>query len=289
MPDLDVVQQWFQSVIAHPGGADAGVESDAAQQLLPMRRDELEKVVRRSANLTAQQRIAIYANAYYARLLECLGECFPVLKRTVGDEVFNEFAFGYLQRYPSRSYTLNRLGDHFAQHLNETRPDDPGATWPDLLIDLANLEWAITQVFDGPGTENEKLLTARQLQAITPDDWPRARLTLTPCVRLLRFAYPVNAYYTAVRAANDGEDVPPPEAQHQWVVLTRRDYVVRRHELSRPAFELLEALASGATIQDAIERCAAASDMADDQLARSLRQWFAQWTADGFFLAVALA
>ena len=79
-------------------------------------------------------------STYQARLLECV-------------------ASGYLQRYPSRSYTLNRLGGDFANYLDETRPDRrddgevPDVAWPNLLIDLARLEWASGEVFDGPGSK----------------------------------------------------------------------------------------------------------------------------------------
>jgi hypothetical protein len=54
-------------------------------------------------------RLAIYGTAYYARLLECLLEEFPVLVHALGEELFDAFAVGYLQKYPSRSYTLNDL------------------------------------------------------------------------------------------------------------------------------------------------------------------------------------
>ena len=116
--DLDVVQRWFQSVITHPGGVQGGVESKAAQGIIPLRRSELEHVVLRSKNLTAEERVSVCANAYYARLLDCLAESFPVLNRAVGEEAFADFAFGYLQRYPSQSYTLNVLGeDSFGDHV----------------------------------------------------------------------------------------------------------------------------------------------------------------------------
>lgn len=289
MAEFDLVEQWFHAVITHPNGAGAGAVSDDACRLIPMQRDELEKVICRSRNLSAEDRISIYANAFYARLLECLGECFPVLKRTVGDDVFNEFAFGYLQSYPSRSYTLNRLGEHFAQYLRETRPDDDEATWPDLLIDLVELEWAISEVFDGRGVENQKVLDSQDLQSIGPEDWLQTKLILAPCVRLLSFSYPINTYYTDVRRAAEDEQVPIPQVQPQWIALSRCNYVVHRYELSQPQFELLAALANDQTIQMAIERAAASTDMSDDQLALSLQRWFTQWTSDGFFTAVKLA
>ena len=289
--DLDVVQRWFQAVVSHPSGVAEGVDSNQAQELIRLKRDELEKVVRSTRNFGASERLSVYANAYYARLLECLGESFPVLKYALGEETFNEFAFGYLQAHPSRSYTLNRLGDDFARYLDETRPrrsetEPLGPDWPDFLIDLARLEWTIGQVFDGPGLEREDLLDSESFQVIAPEQWPQARLKLAVCMRLLQFSYPINDYYTEARRAKEGEEIPLPEPRRQFVAISRRQYVVRRYELSEPQYRLLESLQAGETIGQAIECAAEILDADDEELAVSLRSWFHNWAAEGFFQAL---
>src|SRR5579864_7471641 len=124
------LQRWFQAVITHADGVDSGAGSQEAQRLIRLGPGQLERVITRSRALTAAERLAIYANAYLTRLLECLGEVFPMLKRTLGDEAFDDFAFGYLQDYPSRSYTLNELGRHFPRFLEETRPGPTQAKGP---------------------------------------------------------------------------------------------------------------------------------------------------------------
>ena len=171
MPDLGFsdLQRWFQAVVTHPDGVGSGAESEEALAIAPLSRNELESIVTKSGKLSAHERLSIYAQAYHARLIECLGESFPILKQTLGEDVFNGFAFGYLQEYPSHSYTLARLADQFAQYLNETRPDREDSAregdtdapgWPDFLIDLVNLEWTISDVFDGPGIEGVTTLNA---------------------------------------------------------------------------------------------------------------------------------
>jgi putative DNA-binding protein len=283
---LDVVQRWFQAVVTHPEGIEGGAASEEAQRLIHLKRGELEAVIRRSRNLTAAERLSIYANAYYARLLECLASYFPVLQRALGEEVFESFAFEYLQRYPSQSYTLDRLGESFARFLEETRPDPGELGWPDFLIDLAILEWNITRVFDGPGVEFQPLLTPEALQLFPPERFGEARLVPVPCLRLLQFRYPVNAYFTAARQAGEGEEVPIPEPAPERVALTRRDFVVRRFPLTAPQHALLEKVLAGATVGEAIAAAAGASDLDDDALAIELRSWFRLWAAEGFFLSV---
>jgi hypothetical protein len=298
---LSAVQRWMQAVISHPDGVEIGLASPDARQHLPVVHDHIEEVIAPSLAQTSVERLAIYANAYYARLLECLGEEFPVLKQMLGDETFDAFAFAYLQSYPSRSYTLNKLGENFARFLHETRgeayadddadsetpaapPPDDLIGWPDFLVDLATLEWTFTQVFDGPGMENEPPLSAEQIQAIAPERWPNCRLEMAPCFRLMALRFPVNAYYAAMRR---GEKPDLPELAPSWLAVTRREYVVRRHDLTEQQFMLLSALAAGESVGAAI--VAAAGVVASDRLdrfANQLSAWFTDWTAAGFFRAV---
>jgi len=280
--NLSTIQRWFQSVISHPDGVEAGIDTTEAQKLIGLNRTELEKIIRRSKNLTAEDRLGIYANAYYARLMECLRESFPVLAKTLGREVFDGFAFEYLQNYPSKSYTLNRLGDSFAHFLEETRPTEDG-DWADFLIDLARLEWSIEQVFDGPGVEGQQLLSASDLQGIDASRFGQSRLRPVVCLRLLKLKYPVNDYYTAARRMQDGETAPPPpEPAEQFLALTRRDFVVRRIVLSASQHTLLAALQSGLTVEQAIGALVESGGDVEN-LGASLHEWFAQWTALGLF------
>lgn len=289
-PDLSIVQQWFQSVVTHPEGIASGMGSQQALDLVPMSRDDLEHMVTRSEKVSAQDRLAIYANAYYARLIECLGESYPVMKRTLGEEAFNGFCFDYLQHYPSTSYTLGRMGEHFAQYLNETRPDakEPSIGWPDLLIDLAHLEWSILQIFDGPGIEGVPTLQAEDLKNIQPEQWTSVRLNTVPCLDLLALHFPLNEFYTLSRQKPGEEQVPMPSPLNSYMAITRRDYIVRRHELTQVQYTMLVALQEGKSLGEALEAAATHSDLDDESLSNELQQWFHQWINHQFFESITL-
>jgi hypothetical protein len=290
MRELDRIQRWMQTVIMHPDGVADGIASPAAREHLDVGPGEVDQVVSRSRALSAMDRLAIYGSAYHARLLECLREEFPVLAHALGKELFDAFAVGYLQKYPSRSYTLNELGRQFPQYLAETRPtsdenESLPADWPDFLIDLATLELTFSEVFDGPGTEDEPLLDEQQLLAVPPERWPHARLVPVPCLRLLCLRFPVHHYYSAVRRH---EDPRPPRPAETCLAVTRRDYVVRHCELEQPEYELLRVLVGGHCVGKAIGLVAERADGDSDKLAAKLRGWFARWAAEGFFRAVEL-
>ena len=283
-PDLEQIQCWMQAAITHPGGVGAGVDSAEAQRHIGVGPDGVESVFTRSAKLTALERLAVYGSAYFARLLDCLREEFPVLKHALSEEVFDAFAVGYLQQYPSRSYTLFELGKDFPRFLRETRPaleaDDSPTDWADFLIDLATLERTFNEVFDGPGVEGQPLLDPDQLAAIPAERLPEARLVPVSCFRLVSLRYPVHSYFTAVRK---GEDPVPPEPAVTHLAVTRRGYVVRHYELSKPAYDLLSALAAGQPLGRAIGWVVESAGSDAGRLESNLRTWFHDWAAEGFF------
>jgi hypothetical protein len=290
---LAQIQRWLQAVITHPDGVEAGMTSDAARSEIDVSPDRVEEVVDRSERRTSFERLEVYANAYYARLLECLRDEYPALLYAAGEEVFDGLAFGYLQAYPSQSYTLGELSRQFAQYLEETRPTDEdevdaGPSWPEFLIDLVRLERCYSDVFDGPGAERMSLLDAAALKDLSPEAWMQARLVTVPCLRLLSLRFPVHEYATAVREKQD-PDLPEPTPT--WLAVSRINYVVRRWTLSPVQFELLAALIEGQTVGAAIERAATlavASGESVERLAENLRDWFAEWSSAGFFQAIDL-
>lgn len=285
MATLGTTQKWMQAVLMHSNGVEGGVESPEARAQIAVGLDELEQVVTRSQMLSAADRLAVYANAYHARLLECLREEFTALVHALGAELFDEFAFGYLQAYPSRSYTLHHLGVNFPRYLAETCPADEDPEWAAILIDLAILERVYNEVFDGPGVEGRQLLSADRLLAIPPELWPDARLIRADGFRLIELQSPVHEYISAIRRT---EDPAPPAPAETLLAVHRRDYVVRRHLLTRPQYVLLGAIIAGETVGEAIGKAAEFAGSDTGEFAASLRDWFCDWAVEGFFQDVVL-
>src|ERR1700727_1403841 len=107
LPQLAQIQRWLQAVITHPGGVEEGLDSEEARANVDLPAERVEQIVDPSKRRTSVERLEVYANAYYARLVECLRDEYPALLHAAGEEVFDGLAFGYLQSYPSQSYTLS--------------------------------------------------------------------------------------------------------------------------------------------------------------------------------------
>jgi putative DNA-binding protein len=287
--NLGRIERWMQTVIMHPAGVQKGIASEDARRQLDLTADEIEKVVTRSNALTAAERLAIYSRAYHARLLECLRAEFPVLLHALGGELFDRFAFDYLEQHPSETYTLARLGEKFPRYLAETRPDrdapqDSRESWPDFIIDLATLEREFSEVFDGPGVEGQFLVIESELmEALRSAPWPEVRLVTVPCLRLLTFRYPVNEYFAAVRKK---ENPDLAERADTFLAITRRNYNVFLYDLSQQQYELLGALIAGESVAQATSLAAKATRSDLCALATNVQEWLHDWTSLSFFSAV---
>ncbi len=282
--DLPVLQKWMQSVITNVEGVVGGIHASDAQQHIPLDLSQIESVVTPSQRRSSVQRLEVYAHAYYARLIECLKSIYPLFAKTVGDELFEQFTVAYLQRYPSQSYTLNRLGDRFPDFLEETSPtqgtDELG--FEDFLVGLAVAERSIDAIFDGPGVEQQEILSPAQLEGVTPDAFAQVTFQMVPCLRLHAFPFPISDFITAVK--KDAQATIPGAAP-SWLALTRRDYIVRRVPLSRWEYHLLVRLAEGQNITQAIEG-AVVEVSPEENIPELLAAAFQKFTSEQFFLAM---
>ena len=279
---LGRLQHWMLAVVTHPDGLRAGLASRDARRALDLSAETLEQVVAPSATLTGAERLAVYGRSYHARLLECFRAVFPCLRHALGAPLFDDFALDYLSRHPPRSYTLDRLADYFPQHLADTRPDadaPPGEreSWPDFVVELAALELQFMKVYDGPGLEGRPAPDADELAALSDRQLLGARPAPAPCLRLFTLTHPAHLYLLAARR---GESPAPPPPAPCFVAMTRRDYRVRLHELTRAEHSLLELLDGRRTVGQALELSARRAEAPPPAAVRILLRG---WTAGAFF------
>ncbi|MEZ6068530.1 MAG: DNA-binding domain-containing protein [Planctomycetaceae bacterium] len=201
----------MQRVITHPAGVTAGLEAsgDAAADAIRVGPDSIESVIDRSLACTSVERLAVYSNAYRARLIECLSGEFATLATIVGSETFDQLASEYLQARPSTSYTLGELGREFPGYLARTRPpragDDESPDWADLVIDVATLDRCYAEVFDGPGEEGASPLAADAISEVPVERVGKLIVRPTASLRLLRFKFPVHELGAAGARGDSGQ------------------------------------------------------------------------------------
>jgi hypothetical protein len=287
MRDFNVRELLLHTAKTHSSDVKAGTEGKEVLGSIDVTNDEIDQVVTRSRELAASDRLGTHGHVYIARLQECLRAEFPILSHALGENLFRLFTFDYLKQYPSRSYTIKRLAENFNLYLTEslTNNDAPGDStegWRDFILDLAAMERAFNDVFDGPGVEGHQVLDANQ-SIQTTNRFMETRFLSVVCLKLLAFRYPVSRYFTAVR---NNEAPTFPKAAETFLVMTRRDYIVRIHELTQVQYEVLSALVAGQTLSQVVNSIAKATDPNFRTLTSTLFAWINDWAEKGFFAGI---
>lgn len=281
--DLKMFEAWMFRVVSDPHGVEGGLTS--AKDLLGVDQSNLDQLVNPSKERTATQRLGVYADMYFWRLVDILADEHLALVHALGGRHdFHHLAVDFLHAHPSRHYRLSPLGDPLPEWILHEAPvgDYVADEHRAFLSELAQLERYKEAVFD---EKQSARLSPAELAAIPPEAWGEARLHVVPALRLLRTRYPVNAYFQAF--INDEEPEIPAEDE-SFCVIWRQEYEVWRLNLGKYAFLVLKALSEGRTLGDALESAVVDHDADPDWLLSQVGGWFTQWTADGFFRAAEL-
>jgi len=136
--------------------------------------DQIAAQLRSPSKRQAVQRLDIYRNGYFIRLEEALAHDFPISSLVVGQKAFGRVAGEYVLAHPSQYPSLRNLGHGFADWLRIRAGT--------AIADLADIEWAVMQVFDGPDCIPAK---TNRMEAFTPNAWAKLNITLVPTLTLL--------------------------------------------------------------------------------------------------------
>ena len=269
------MQRWMQSVVVHPGPIGEALASPLASAEWPARR--IRDVILPSRTLDPAERVEVYHGMYLLRMQEALAADYPATKALLGEAGFSDLVRDYVQVYPSRSHSLNRLGDHVADFLK----NDRSRRNRDYLAELARLELATSEVFDAPET---KPASPARVAAVRPEEWERVVLRPIAALRLVSLQYNVDDLAQAVK---DERRLPRPKKKPAQLAVYRHDYSVYRLPIEPAGFELLRDLLAGATLGAAIQ---AALLRARGRQARpreaQLFSWFRDWMSSGLFASL---
>jgi len=252
-------------------------------------RAEAASFLKPNDRLTSLERLEIYSRSYWYRLLDSLRDDFPGLVAVVGSKGFERLSRAYLRECPSQSFTLRDLGSRLESWLAE-HPEYAGRNHR-LALDMARLEWAHIQAFDGvarevPGPEDLGALTAA------------ARFGVQPYISLLELQYPVDELRILVNADPEGSTTASNftlqrskgklrqahrlPAEQVFLAVHRLELSVYYRRLTEEEFRLLGALAAGRTVGRAIRDAFAKSSVDAAEIPGLLQEWFARWAQFGW-------
>lgn len=268
MKPLAEIEHWFQSEIVRPHeGRSKSVEE---------RQQSAASFVKPSSRLSSAERVEIYADMYFARLADVLGEEYPVVRALAGHDEFNRLIRAYLRECPSRHWSLAGLGRKLPEFLAGKFRLPKKA----LLHDVARLECLMAIVFDAP---HSPVLVSSDVARVPPDDFTSARLVTIPALELSSFDHAANAI---VRAVRHDERPPNLAKQRTFTVVWRKEWTVWRMDLTEAMFHVLLALKSGRTIGQAITEGGAHHHGDAASLQAEVSRSFGEWISEGLFARV---
>jgi hypothetical protein len=258
LPLRDLQTRFLRSLAAAPGPS-------APQDFDPA----LVALVEGGGALGPAGRLDVYAQMYWARLVDVLHDDFPRVAAILGADRFTALACAYLTRHPSTHPSVRWLGSDFADFLVGHGPVE-GLPF---LADLARLEWTRLAVFDAADLAP---LRVEKLRAVPPSAWPRLTFHPVPALRVVHLGWPAHELWAA--------DDPPAAATAvrpaQTVLRVWRDgcdvYQTRVDTVEHVALKQLLAGAPFAAICDRLEAILPPAGAAREAAALLLR-----WVEDG--------
>ncbi len=271
--EILTIQQWFASIITRP--------IDNESRMMPISpsgrpmTEEAEEFIAPSSKLSSDQRIQIYNQQYWWRLLTILQHNFPTLARLFGYSDFNRsFGFPFLSSHPSRDWSIGKLGEGLPQWIAEhyNAKDKP------LVHTAAELDWAFQELFlvvpPTPLQASLELLTKK--------------LTLQKHIRL--FACPFDIFtFRQELLKKDVDywleaDFPPLLKQrHYHFVLWRNQHnQLQFKEIEEGQWTLLHLISDGLTIEEASEFLEKKGGKPYEEALSSFQDWIQDWVREKF-------
>ncbi|QJI31885.1 DUF2063 domain-containing protein [Pseudomonas sp. ADAK18] len=215
--------------------------------------------------------LAIYHNAYRARLQDVLRDDFSAVWYWLGDDEFAQLSAAYIRRYPSRHYSLRWFGERFPEFILEHLIAEQSAP----LAELARLEWAFTLAFDAPQGEP---LMLQDMAQLPPEAWPGLQVQLAPSVQQMLCHFNSVAIW---RSSKNEADFPGSEALSEaQVCLIWRHQNVCQYRTLEPAeaWALMGMVTTGWSFS---ELCAELAVTYQEGAPLQAVTWLKQWVQDG--------
>lgn len=276
---LKKTQKWFASIITRPIDLESRM-NPLSPSGNPMELEAAEFITP-SPTLRPAQRIELYNQQYWWRLLSVMHENFPFVTRLFGYQDFNRLiGFPYLTKYPSRHWSLNRLGEDLIKWLEEEYQESD----KELILTAASIDWAYCNSF-----------SAEEMPAVTPDKLPvpgdinsllTARLYLQPHIYLFN----LKGNYFDVRHTmimetvehwleNDFPALDTDQKNYYFVVFRNLNTDLVWNQISEAEYKLLSRFHKGATIEECCDWLEKQKKASLKNACEHIQQWFKEWVA----------
>ena len=219
-------------------------------------------------NISANTRLVIYANAYYARLRSTIETDHDTLAHYLGDDMFEDMVRAYINSKPSKFTSLRHFCDELPEFLTKNSPFSEYIQ----LAEIARFERRLLNSFDAADIERASFA---DLEALPAQQWPMCQLRFHPSVQLFTCESNAVEIWQAVKA----EDVPPePDINHlrHWLLWRGETRLTEFISITPYQYILIDGFIRGANFA---QQCEAMLEFFDESQApvevlQALQAWF---------------
>lgn len=267
-------QEWFGSIIGRPidvenrinpfSPSGRSMDIEAAEHIAP------------SPTLQSIERIQIYNQQYWWRLLNTLHESFPFTVRLFGYFNFNQMiGFPYLMKYRPVHWSLAFLGDRIVQWCVEEY------IWngKQMVKDALEIDWAFTASFVCKSLEP---LTSEQLTEQGEAIFSKT-LYIQPSIFLFEHGYNLFQYRLKLLEhdcdywISNGLPIMDRSKRYFHVLYRNKNNDIAWKEISYGEFFILSQFQKGASIDHVCELLEEQEPACYEAAAENLQHWFHEW------------
>jgi Putative DNA-binding domain len=266
-PGLGELQHLLHRLIIATSGVEDGLAAE--KNLSPA---GIAAFVRSDARLSAIDRVEIYANMYFYRLLDAIKEDFPATLRVVGDANFHNLVTGYLAEYPPGDPSITEASRYLAEFAWSSSALEK---WP-FVADLIRLERAILEVFLG---RDARPLSVEAMKGIPAAQWPSVRIAVHPALQVINTEWRVDEFLCAVKSE---QPLREPKRERRAILIWRNNYSVNYRPLDDLERSALNMIRFGYPFGAMCEAIAIHGD--DPANPAEMSRMLMRWLTDGLFV-----
>lgn len=274
-------QKWFASIITRPIDEDSRMNPVSPTGNLM--EEEAWDFIHPSPTLRPAQRIQIYNQQYWWRLLSTLHEVFPLLTRLFGYYEFNQsIGIPYLVKYAPNHWSLNQLGDRLPQWIQEEYKASDKA----LVYDASMIDFAFNSSFVAP--ENPPIT---QAPLASPGDFSSLmspKIYLQPHIHLFKWDYDIFQFRTNFLLQEVEywieNDFPalPKDRKYYFVLFRNSRNDIAWNEITSAEYHVLKKFQEGSSIDDLCQWLEQQDPAISDPASEKIHIWLQEWILRGW-------
>lgn len=204
---LSSLQKLLWKLLTSPEGVEHGIKKLSVNNL----------PLRANSRLSPSERLDIYANMYFFRILAVLKKDYAALAIFLGKRDFHNLITLYLQAYPPRHYSIRYAGEHLPKFLRNSKHYKKRT----YLAELAELELAILTAFDAPKVNP---IVLSDWHNLPQEKWPKIKFAFIPGTQILKTNYDIKRWREGLLSKNQLKG--PPQKVKNYLVVWRKDLQV---------------------------------------------------------------